>query len=341
MDNAAAERAYTQPALEALRTFPVRAGRLTLVALAENVTFRVTDHRDGASYVLRLHRPGYHNLPELNSERVWLRALADARIAVPSPILTTSGEDYVSVPIPATGEVRYAGLTRWVDGRVVTELQHTEGERGLERYFIQLGTIMASMHNQASSWAPPASFTRHAFDADGLVGDAPFWGRFWEHDALTAPERRTLLEARALIYQTLINYGRDSSTFSMIHGDLHLDNLVVNDEDLTVIDFDDAGFGWHQYDMAVALYHLHPGDLADTDATVDLANVDRAFFDSYRATRAITDEALSLVPMFRLIRGMVIIGWKHHRPEVQWPAGTFDRIKATVIAGCATFEPPC
>lgn len=341
MDNAAAERAYAQPALEALRAFPIQADHLTLVALAENVTFRVTDQRDGASYVLRLHRPGYHNLAELNSERVWLRALADAGIAVPSPVLATSGEDYVPVAIPATGETRYAGLARWIDGRVVAELQHTEGKRGLERYFAQLGTIMASMHNQASGWSPPASFTRHAFDADGLVGDTPFWGRFWEHDALTANERHILLETRELIYQALTRYGRDPSTFSMIHADLHLDNLVVNGADLTVIDFDDAGFGWHQYDMAVALYHPHPGGLGDMDATVDLAYVDRAFFDSYRATRAITDEALSLIPMFHLIRGMVIIGWKHHRPEVQWPAGTFDRIKATVIAGCATFKPPC
>lgn len=341
MNDIATERAYAQPALEALRAFPIEAAQLTLVALAENVTFRVTDQRDGASYVLRLHRPGYHNLAELNSERVWLRALADAGIAVPSPVPATSGEDYVPISIPATGETRYAGLTRWIDGTVVAELQRAAGERGLERYFAQLGTIMASMHNQSSGWCPPAGFTRHAFDAEGLMGDAPFWGRFWEHDALRDHERRILLDTRALIYEALTRYGKDQGTFSMIHADLHLDNLVVNGEHLTVIDFDDAGFGWHQYDMAVALYHSHPGGLADSDTAVDLTHLDRAFVDSYRRTRPITDDAMRLIPMFHLIRGMVIIGWKHHRPEVQWPSGTFDRIKATVMAECATFEPPC
>jgi Ser/Thr protein kinase RdoA (MazF antagonist) len=340
MDNRATERAYAQPALEALKRFPIEAGRLSLVALSENVTFRVTDERDGAAYVLRLHRPGYHDLAELNSERVWLRALSDAGIAVPSPVLAVSGEDYVPVAIPATGETRYAGLTRWIEGRVVAELQGTAGEPALQGYYSQLGTIMASMHNQASGWSPPASFKRHAFDADGLMGEAPFWGRFWEHDALTAVEQDTLLRARERIYGALNRYGRHPTTFSMIHADLHLDNLVADGPHLTVIDFDDAGFGWHQYDIAVALYRFHPGGLEDA-AAVAPGSLDGAFFDSYRASRAVSEEALLLVPMFHLIRGLLLIGWKLRRPEVQWPCGAFERIKANVLAECESFEPPC
>ncbi len=329
-------------AFEVLEKFPIRAERLCLVAMAENVTFRVTGGRDGASYVLRLHRPGYHDIAELNSERVWVRALAETGIAVPLSIPATSGQDYVTVSIPATGEIRHAGLTQWIEGRVVAEIEHTAGTRWLEPYFAQLGTIMASMHNQASTWLVPVPFRRHAFDADGLMGEAPFWGRFWEHEALTAKERRTLLDIRERIYGTLDHYGRDPTTFSMIHADLHLDNLVVNGHRLTVIDFDDAGFGWHQYDIAVALYHSYPGGRADAgDAAGNRARVERAFLDSYRAARPITEEALALIPMFRLIRGMAIIGWKHQRPEVQWPTGTFDRIKAGVMAGCSAFEPPC
>ncbi len=130
----------------------------------------------------------------------------------------------------------------------------------------------------------------------------------------------------------LERYGRDPATFSMIHADLHHHNVLVDGERLTVIDFDDAGFGWHQYDIAVALYH--------SQATSNVAAVERAFVDGYRAKRAISDEALALVPMFQLIRGVAIIGWKHLRPEVEWPDGMFDRIKAGVMSGCATFEPP-
>lgn len=333
MDKVTGECVYLSAAVEVLDEFPIRAEVPRLVSLSENVTFRVTDRRDGSSYVLRLHRPGYHNLAELNSERVWLRALAEAGMTVPSPVQSTNGQDYVSVHIPATREIRYAGLTRWIEGEIVAEvLRRTDDECVVEFYYAQLGSIMASMHNQASGWSAPSSFTRHVLDADGLMGETPFWGRFWEHEALTDDERRILHHTRESIYSVLDHYGSDPVTFSMIHADLHPDNFLVDGERLTVIDFDDAGFGWHQYDIAVALWYL--------EATRKSVTVERAFLDSYRAVRAITDEALALVPMFKLVRGMAAIGWYHQRPELESSNGMFEQIRASVMTGCAAFKPP-
>ncbi len=42
----------------------------------------------------------------------------------------------------------------------------------------------------------------------------------------------------------------------MIHADMHLDNVLKDGERLNVIDFDDAGYGWHAFDLAVGIYHL-------------------------------------------------------------------------------------
>jgi Ser/Thr protein kinase RdoA (MazF antagonist) len=322
---------YLQSAFRVLAEFPVSADRLCLVTVAENVTFRAVD-AGGTSYVLRLHRPGYHDVAELCSEHVWLRALADAGIAVPTPIRARDGREYVPVCIPRTGETRYAGLTYWIDGEIAGEVLKDGPD--LKRYGAQLGSLMASMHNQASSWSPPAGFRRQWLDADGLVGPEPFWGCFWEHESLTPGERRQLLVTRDAIHASLGRYGRDPRTFSMIHADLHQDNLLLHGEHLAVIDFDDAGFGWHQYDIAVALYH------AELNWT-ELVDFEAAFLENYRAVRSISDEGLALVPMFRLVRSMALIGWKAARPEVDWPAGMFDRIKASALAMCDEFEAPC
>src|SRR5688572_13172397 len=120
MDRAAAEAAYTPAAREALAAFEIAPAALELVHMAENVTFRVTGSRDGTAYVLRLHRPGYRTHEELNSERVWIRALDEAGIAVPTPVPSSEGSDYVPVRIAATHERRYAGLARWVDGEILS-----------------------------------------------------------------------------------------------------------------------------------------------------------------------------------------------------------------------------
>ncbi|MBP6770913.1 MAG: hypothetical protein KA171_24260, partial [Reyranella sp.] len=67
MDDETVDRTFTPAARAALAAFPIDRRDLTLVSLSENVTFRVTDGRDGRPYVFRLHRPGYHALEELVS----------------------------------------------------------------------------------------------------------------------------------------------------------------------------------------------------------------------------------------------------------------------------------
>src|SRR5580700_8858189 len=103
MDKEAIGRTFTPAAHAALSAFPIEPGELTLVSLAENVTFKAVDRRDGGAYVLRLHRPGYHMLDELISERAWIRALGEAGVDVPRPVGARDGSDYVPVTIPATG----------------------------------------------------------------------------------------------------------------------------------------------------------------------------------------------------------------------------------------------
>lgn len=330
MDKAAIDRTFTPAARAALDSFPVDVGDLTPVSMTENVTFKVTDRRDGSAYVLRLHRPGYHTLDELESERAWIRALADAGIDVPRTVAARDGRDYVPVTIPATGEQRFAGMTRWTDGRLLSEvLAETSDHRVVENYFAQLGAITASMHNQASTWQPPPAFQRHALDGDGLMGDAPHWGPFWEYRSLSAAERGLLLDTRGRMHERLTRLSRDPSVYSLIHADMHPGNILVEGDRLTVIDFDDAGFGWHPYDIAVVLTYWQ--------SKPNAAEIERAFLGGYRAARRVSDEMLASIPMFRLIRGMATIGWFHQRPELKPPA-VFEERKAWVLERCAALQ---
>jgi Ser/Thr protein kinase RdoA (MazF antagonist) len=329
MDRAAVDAAYAPAAREALAAFDVAPTALELVHVAENVTFRVTGSRDGTAYVLRLHRPGYRTQEELVSERTWIRALDEAGIAVPAPVPARDGSDYVPVRIAATGECRYAGLARWVDGEILSGvLRRTAEADARARYYEQLGAMMASLHNQSTAWSVPPSFRRHTLDADWLMGDRPFWGPFWEHAALSQSERQLLLATRARAHAALERLGRDPATWSLIHADMHPGNILVAGDRLAIIDFDDTGFGWHHYDIAVALINRR--------AEPDEALVEDAFLRGYRTVRPFPEAAAALIPLFTLVRGMAVIGWYHQRPEIK-PAA-FDGLKAFVCERCASFR---
>jgi Ser/Thr protein kinase RdoA (MazF antagonist) len=196
----------------------------------------------------------------------------------------------------------------------------------------QLGQIAAALHNQSSAWRPPPAFTRHALDTEGLMGEAPFWGRFWDHPTLSASERELMLAARGRITEVLERLGRSSSAYGVIHADLHPHNVLIDDDRLTVIDFDDTAFGWHVYDLAIALLHY--------EGRADFAALESAFLRGYRAGRDCSEADAALIPMFRLIRRLAIIGWLHQRPEIDRSAA-FDQMRADACERCARFEPPC
>lgn len=295
-------------AQQALKAWGLQSARCKLVSAVENIVFRV-EPDGGQALVLRLHRSWYHNLEELISERQWTHALSDCGISAPVPVQALDGRDYVLVEDNVSGEARYAGMIQWVEGEMLAYTIANSDD--FMDHFRRLGQIAARIHNQASAWEPPSGFTRHSLDADGLMGLSPFWGPFWASPDATTSEQARLEQLRMMIHDVLLKLESGPATYSMIHADLHPRNLVVDGDRLHIIDFDDAGFGWHMYDLAVGVfdYHGHPRFPEIVDAV----------FEGYREIRSLDTESAALLPIFLLARTLALIGWLADRPEVAKP----------------------
>ena len=199
-------------------------------------------------------------------------------------------------------------MTHWLPGDLL--IDGLDGGGNSEQRvaaFREMGALAARMHNQAESWAPPRGFTRPRLDRGGLVGEAPRWGRFWEHRDLAPESRRYLESLREPLGDRLDRYGANPSNFSLIHADLHAGNLLVTDSGLGVIDFDDAAWGWHMYDLATALVEYRDAE--------DFAALRDAMLAGYREHRRLGDADLAMLPVFLLLRQLALIGWLHERPE--------------------------
>ncbi|MEE4110770.1 MAG: phosphotransferase, partial [Halieaceae bacterium] len=260
-------------------------------------------------FVLRLHRPGYNSLAELESERRWTQTLADNGLTAPTGITARDGRPFVRVAIPGTGEQRHAGITRWMHGRPLDELlQSAPGADDLRDAYRRIGRIAARMHTIASNWSAPDDFTRPRLDTAGLLGEAPRWGRFWEHPGLSDAARRHLLALRFELADDLEAYGCAFENFGLIHADLHAENIIIGeDRRAGVIDFDDLAWGWYVYDLATAL--------VDHWGQADYAALRDALLQGYGTLRPLNSRDLAMLDRLVLLRALTLVGWYGERPE--------------------------
>jgi Ser/Thr protein kinase RdoA (MazF antagonist) len=296
-------------ALASLQAWHIDCVNIQLIKYRENAVYKVVTV-DGRRYALRVHRSGYHSNAALRSELQWMAALRASGIEVPTVIPTSTGELFVCAMLPVTNETVQVDLFEWIDG-----CQIGTTERGLEgnpadivRMYRTIGRVAARLHEHSSNWEIPQGFSRHAWDVEGLVGEQPFWGRFWELDALTPAQRRLLLDAREIVrteLSAMMAAPEHADGYGLIHADFVPDNLMVANGEVRLIDFDDAGFGWHLFEIATALYFIRedPHYAVARDALIE----------GYREHRSLPDHVLDKLPVLMMARGFTYLGWVHTR----------------------------
>ena len=119
--------------------------------------------------------------------------------------------------------------------------------------FHTLGWITAVLHEHSHAWTRPTGFSRFSWDWEHSLGDEPRWGRWQDADGVGRQENDLLDRAARLLQQRLTDYGSGPDRFGLVHADLRLANLLVDGSTITVIDFDDCGFGWFYYDFGTAV----------------------------------------------------------------------------------------
>lgn len=260
----------------------------TPFARRENEVWRVV--HDGAAYALRFHRPGYRTGAELRSELDWMSALADAGLPVPRPVPLVDGQ--------MTGQAgdRRVSLLTWLPGGPIGAVGALRD--GADPYALchAIGALIARLHDLTDAWTPPTGFTRPDWRADGLLGDRPLWGRFWDHPHLSGEDRAVLLDVRARAADRL--GALDGLDQGLIHADLLAENIMQDGAQIAFIDFDDCAIGYRDFELATFLIKFldqpYYGDMR------------RGVCDGYAARRAVDPDRLDF---FLLLRALTYPGW--------------------------------
>ncbi len=260
-----------------------------LVAARENKVYRVD--KDGVTYALRLHRPGYCSEVELCSELQWMDAADAGGLGVPAPVASTAGAflhmiDGVAVDV-----------LNWLEGQPMGKTGvplKVDDRSGL---FYAIGREMARLHEVSDAWTPPEGFTRRRWDRDGLLGETPVWDRFWDNPTLSTEDRALFLRLRE-VAQVELTACESELDFGLIHADIVRENVMLDGEKVQLIDFDDSGFGFRLFDIATTLLR----NLTEPD----YAELKKKLLEGYLSVRFLD---LSALELFMVLRAATYVGW--------------------------------
>jgi Ser/Thr protein kinase RdoA (MazF antagonist) len=289
----------------ALEAYGLGGARLTFVQYSANFVYRVDVPGAGDGPAHRgPYRPQRYVLRVLYTQRwesvrgelAWLAAMSrEGGLPVPQPVPTLEGELLARIATPGIPEGRIVSLLRWIDGRRL--------RTGLRpRHFRAWGQMMARLHRFSAAWQPPAGFQRPHWDWAGQLGGAEFRTPVDELVAsmprhLQAPFQLVSRGARAVMDKL----GTGPDAYGLIHADMYPENVLFRAGQAYPIDFEDCGFGYWIWDLAIALC-LWPS-MGDGRWRRD------AFLDGYTRVRPLPEAQLQHLDLFVAAQYATMVLW--------------------------------
>lgn len=314
LTKAAQFRRLTSVARQALNDYDVADAALVPLQYTLNATWGV--RCAGRCYALRVHAPRWHNTAAIRSELLWLDALDAAGFIVPKPVQTLRRRLWTTAAAEGIPEARVCTLLTWVPGRF-------SRTRRTPAIVHAVGHLMARLHEHASRFRVPEGFVRPRWDHGGLFDRGTEMNAGW--DRLTRRQERLFTAVRERAGEVMARLGTHRSVFGLIHADLVFANVVFHRGEACPIDFDDCGFGYFLYDLAILLDRIEMRD--------DYPALRAVLLDGYREVRPLTEEHETDLDLFLLARWVFLGVCFLSRPEFREYAPRFLKVVEPKIEG--------
>ena len=236
----------TEVAKLAAVEFGIKVKDIANVSHSFNSTFYITDDKTN-KYSLRVNLNFSRDKSAITAEHKWLAEINKwKKINVPQPIKTLNGQTYAHVYSKKLEFFLDCTLAHWIEGEEI-------GDDPTNSQLFELGRILALMHDHS------ASLSRSDYSGFPDV-DSVFM------DMQNYLEKSKLITNDLHLSDLLLKAQKDSATaFAqlskvesqlLIHADLHMGNAIQGENQIAIIDFDDAGFGYPSQDLSISIFYL-------------------------------------------------------------------------------------
>jgi Ser/Thr protein kinase RdoA (MazF antagonist) len=117
-----------------------------------------------------------------------------------------------------------------------------------------------------------------------------------------------LLEKTRKFYNGLLSLPKDIDSYGLVHGDIHLNNFHVHNDDIVLFDFDECEYNWFAADVAYPLFYATP---LPSDGEEKRARAAQTFYDhfmeGYSQENTLDRSWLQRIPLFLRLREILVL----------------------------------
>ncbi len=158
-------------------------------------------------------------------------------------------------------------------------------------------------------WTPPSRFERQIWTEGAILDADAIWGN-WRDGPNVGNDVRAVLDRLDLrLRENLVRYGRNRDRFGLVHADMRLANLLVENGKTRLIDFDDCGLCWFGYDFAAAVSFFEDSPL--------VPQLRDAWLQGYRTFRPFGAEHEAMLDTMVMLRRMALLAWIGSHSETE------------------------
>ncbi|MBJ9981876.1 phosphotransferase [Bacillus sp. S70] len=219
--------------------------KVSLLHGGENQTYIFESDKN--KFVVRQYREGRYKVEQIEAEIHWLIAL-QKQMLVPEVVVNKNGEWITSV-MKAEGSIQYFVVFRFINGSEVLEPKNRDYEK--------LGSLMRMFHEKTNGVLKEVpqdwiGYVRPIYSEQKTIQEP--LQQLLDASFLSHAEKNKCLRIAQRIQELAGSISLGEKQF--VHGDMHFGNILVDKEDWYLLDFDECGYGYKEFDIGVPRLHL-------------------------------------------------------------------------------------
>lgn len=293
-----------QELIEAVQeTHKLIAIDLKLLRDTDDWIYQLRSH-EPRKYALKIFRTFKHSEQEISTLGNWLEfASSRVKFHLPVPVRNHQGNFLSYLQLQ---EKQYAFIVCvWVEGEPVSTIMTREN---IEK----IGSLTACLHDVSEAYKGTGKGLRR-YDSFWLQQASKILLSGAEKVGFSSEKRKDLVSGLQKIQTSMNGLGYTPRNFGIIHSDLHFSNILLDGENLSVIDFDDAGFGHYLFDIGTTF-----NEFADYGNRYQ--SMVESFVQGYQFQRALPQDWKQLVKYFQGVAAVAYAEWVFS-PENEWVIG--------------------